>query len=68
MELNTLEWNLDREFIEEESVELITEVKQHYLASLNYQESGNEVQVKFDKDLESNSSRLSEDESQSEQE
>ena len=66
--LNTLEWNLHREFTEEESVELIKENELYYVAPLDYQESGNEVEVKFDKDLESDSSRTSKDESQSEEE
>ena len=59
--LNTLEWNLHRQFKEEESVELMTEDEQHYVAPLNYQESGNEAEVKFDKDSESDSTMWSED-------
>ena len=64
---NTLKWNLYREFTEEESVELIMEDELYYVAPMNYQELGNEVEVKFDKDLEADSSRSSEYENQSEQ-
>ena len=66
--LNTLEWNLHGEVTEEESVELMTEDEQHYVAPLNYQESGNEAEVKSDKYLDSDSNRSSEEEIQLEQE